>query len=167
MPSRPCGGGLRAYLLPPNSQDRDMERPAEGLLLLHDHYTLYHHLPPVASLRRSACSDGPGPLARSSPPHATPNALNQSLAYTFRISVTVVPYICTDSRFLLDLQAEAALVRQHRRPHHLAPQSLSTRLFRLRTSYPPPPHLSRPTYSQRTHNSSRPTFDSPLTCPLA
>ena len=99
------------------SRHRDMERPAEGLLLIHDHYTLYHHLPPVASLRRSACSDGPGPLARSSPPHATPNALNQSLAYTFRISVTVVPYICTDSGFLLDLQAEAALVRQHRRPH--------------------------------------------------
>jgi hypothetical protein len=51
--------------------------------------------------------------------------LNQSLAYTFRISVTEVPYLCIDLGFPpLDLQAAVALARLHCRLHHLPPTSL-------------------------------------------
>ena len=73
-----------------------------------------------------------------SPRHLTQlqTALNQSLGYTFRISVTAVPYLCIDLGFPpLNLQAAVALVRLHCRLHHLPPPTLSVRLFRLRTSY--------------------------------
>ena len=71
----------------------------------------HHYLQSVAILSHSACPDAP-----------CPSALFINLGFPS-----------------LDLQAAVALVRLHCRLHHLAPPSLSPRLLRLRTSYPPSP----------------------------
>ena len=79
--------------------------------------------------------------------------LNKSLAYTFRISLTAVPYLCVDLGFPpLRLQAAVALARLHCRLHHLPPTTLAPRLFRLRTSYPPSPS-SLEAAIQRAHST--------------
>ena len=68
--------------------------------------------------------------------------LNQSLAYTFQISVTAVTYLRIDQGFPPLLFGSAGCSRPcplTLPTPSLAPSSPSPRLFRLRTSYPLPP----------------------------
>ena len=97
--------------------------------------------------------------------------LNQSFAYTYRISVTAAPYLGIDLGLPPPGPAGCS------RPGSLTlptpslghPSLPFPRLFRLRTSYRPPPQPpSRPPCYQRTrYNTSSPTSGPPLPFPLA
>jgi hypothetical protein len=96
----------------------------------------YLHLQPVASLRRSACSDAPCPSSLASPPHAPPNR-PQPIPRLHLPHLRHGSLLPLHRRWIppLDLQAAIALVRLHCR----LPPSLPPLLFRLSTSYPPSP----------------------------